>query len=71
MENGKMDKDNALQEPILTLSLQQVKMVLNQLPKFILEHGTKTKNQVLVNKIILVLDTIMDTGKMVKKMEKV
>ena len=71
MENGKMDKDNVLQEPILTLSLQQVKMVLNQLPKFILEHGTKTKNQVLVNKIILVLDTIMDTGKMVKKMEKV
>ena len=63
--------DNALKVPILTSLLQLVKMVLLQLQKFTLDHGNKTKNVVLVNKIILVSDTTMDTGKVEKKMEKV
>ena len=62
--------DNARKVPILTLLLQLVKTVLHQLQKFIQEHGKKTKNVVLVNKIILVLDTTMDIGKPEKKMEK-
>ena len=63
--------DNALKVPTLTLLLQLEKKALHQLQKFTLDHGNKTKNVVLVNKIILVSDTTMDTGKVEKKMEKV
>ena len=70
-ENGKMVLDNALKEHILTLLLQQEKMEINQLQKFILDLGRITKNVALVNKIILVSDTTTVTGRMEKKMEKV
>ena len=70
-ENGKMVLDNALKVHIPTLLLQLVKMEINQLQKFILDLGSKTKNVVLVNKIILVSDTTTVTGRMEKKMEKV
>ena len=63
--------DNALKEHIPTLLLQQEKMEINQLQKFILDLGRITKNVALVNKIILVSDTTTVTGRMEKKMEKV
>ena len=63
--------DNALKVHIPTLLLQLVKMEINQLQKFILDLGSKTKNVVLVNKIILVSDTTTVIGRMEKKMEKV
>ena len=59
------------QAPIHTLLLLSLlKMQVNLLKRYILEHGKIIKNTVLANKIMLVLETTMETGLTAKKMEK-
>ena len=71
MENGRAVLDNAPMEHIPTLLHQQVKMEVPQLQKFTLDLGNKIKNVALENKIMLVSDITMVTGKEEKKTEKV